>query len=155
MATEQTSSNAEIVQAVAEAATEAIQARTMAEAERSQNVGLKQSGHIMKQLVFDWNLTDKYAELRNFRSEVRKIFQNYRISQAERVPIIKNWLGRQGLQLLESLPQTKQEVGNKEEGLFEMLNNKFKPQYNETINSTISQANGMSKLKYRRMVWQN
>ena len=31
------------------------------------------------------------------------MFQNYSTSQAERVPIIKNWLGRQGLQLLDSL----------------------------------------------------
>ena len=51
------------------------------------------------------------------------------------MPIIKIWLGRQGLQLLESLTQAEQEVSNTEEGLFEMLNSKFKPQYNDTIKS--------------------
>ena len=49
------------------------------------------------------------------------------------MPIIKNWPGRKGLQLLESLTQAGKEVCNTEEGLFEMLNSKFKPQYNETI----------------------
>ena len=54
----------------------------------------------MKQQTFDWCSTDKYAELRNFKLEVRNMFQNYSVRQAERVPTIKNWLGRQGLQLL-------------------------------------------------------
>ena len=61
------------------------------------------------------------------------MFQTYKISQAERVSIIKSWLGRQGLQLIESLTQAEQEMCNTEEGLFEIFNNKFKPQCNETI----------------------
>ena len=42
------------------------------------------------------------------------MFQNYRISQAERVPFIMHWLGRQGLQLLESLNEAEQEAWNTE-----------------------------------------
>ena len=61
--------------------------------------------------------------------------QSYTISQTERVPIIKNWLGRQCQQLLESVSWIEQEGGNTDEGFFEMLNNKFKLQYNETIKS--------------------
>ena len=37
----------------------------------------------------------------------------------------KNWLGRQGLQLLETLTQAEQGASNAEEGLFETLSNKF------------------------------
>ena len=38
--------------------------------------------------------------------KVKNMFQNYNINEAERVPIIKkNWLGMQGLQLLETLTQ--------------------------------------------------
>ena len=96
--------------AVAEAARVAIQAMTTAEVERPQNVGPKLGEPIMKQLTFNSNSTDKYTELRNFRLEVKNMFQNYRISHAERVPIIKNWLGRQNPQLLESLTQPEQEV---------------------------------------------
>ena len=59
----------------------------------------------MKKPTFNWNSIDKYAELRNFKLEVKNIFPKYSINQAERVPIFKNWLGRQGLQLLESLTQ--------------------------------------------------
>ena len=117
------------------AARVAIQAMTIAEAERSQNVGPKLSRLIMKQLTFDLNTMNKYAELRNFRLWVKNMFQNYKISQAERVPFIKNWLGRQDLQLLESLAQAEVEAHNTPEGIFEMLNNKWKPQYNETIMS--------------------
>ena len=61
------------------------------------------------------------------------------------MPIIKNWLGRQGLQLLESVTQAVQEICNTEGGLSELFNNKFKPQYNETIKVfTILQANDAS-----------
>ena len=51
------------------------------------------------------------------------------------MPIVKNLLGKQGLQLPGSLTQAQQEVCNTEKDHFEMLNNKFKPQYNETIKS--------------------
>ena len=47
----------------------------------------------------------------------------------------KKWLGRKGLQFLKVLTQTKQEICNKTECLFNTLNNKFKPQYNKTIKS--------------------
>ena len=63
------------------------------------------------------------------------MFQNYSISQAERFLIIKSRLGRQGMQLLESLTLAEQEVCNTEEVLFETLNKKFKPKYNQTTKS--------------------
>ena len=50
--------------------------------------------------------------------EVKNMFQNYNINQVERVSIIKNWLGRQGLQQLETLTQDEQESCY-DEGLFE------------------------------------
>ena len=46
--------------------------------------------------------------------------------------IKKNWLGRQGLQLWETLTEAEQEACY-EEGQFEIFNNRFKPQDNETI----------------------
>ena len=55
--------------------------------------------------------------------------------QAEQIAIIKNWLGRNGLQFLETLIQTEEEKCNRTEGLFTTLNNKVKPQYNETKKS--------------------
>ena len=44
----------------------------------------------MKQVKFNWDSIDKYTELRNFRFEVKNMFQKYKISQAERMPITKN-----------------------------------------------------------------
>ena len=43
----------------------------------------------MRQPTFDWSSTYKYAELRNFRMEVKNMFQNYNVNQVERLPIIK------------------------------------------------------------------
>ena len=42
------------------------------------------------------------------------MLQNFNISQMERVSIIKIWLGRQGLQLLETLTQAEHETCNNE-----------------------------------------
>ena len=63
------------------------------------------------------------------------MLQNYNLGQAEKVSIIKNWLGREGLQLISTLTQEEQEACNNEQGLFDTLNRKFRPQYNETIKS--------------------
>ena len=92
-----------MVQAVAEATRSVIQAMAVAGANRTQNVGPKLGRPIMKQLSFNWCSPDKYAEMKNFKLKVKYKFQNYSMSQAERVSIINNWLERQGLQLLKSL----------------------------------------------------
>ena len=55
--------------------------------------------------------------------------------EVERVSVIKNWLGREGLWLIATLTQKEQEACNDEKGLFETLNKKFKQQCNETIKS--------------------
>ena len=55
--------------------------------------------------------------------------------------IIKNWLGRKDLLLLETLTEAEQEKCETSKGLFQTLSNYFKPRYNETIKiTTISQA---------------
>ena len=65
--------------------------------------------------------------------EVKSMLQNFNINTAERKSIIKDWLGRQGLQLLGTLIQSEQETCNDEEGLFVILNKTIKPKHNETI----------------------
>ena len=90
----------------------------------------------MKQPTFNWNIKDKYEELHNFKLEVSNMLQNYSLGQTEKVSIIKNWLGREVLQLIATLTQDKQEACNNEKGLFDMLNRKLKPQYDETMRSS-------------------
>ena len=128
-----------IIQVAAEVARVMVQAMAVASAgnnQWAQNAGPKLGRSIKKQLTFDLGSTDKYVELRNFKMEVKYMFQNYNINQAESMPITKKkWLGRQGLQLLKLLTQAEQELFNAEEGLFETLSNKCKLQYNETIKS--------------------
>ena len=86
------------LQAVAEAARAAIQTMSVAATGRTEYVGPRISGTIMKQPTCDWTIKDKYAELRKFKLEVKNILQNFNMSQAKRASIMKNWLGRQGLQ---------------------------------------------------------
>ena len=63
------------------------------------------------------------------------MLQNFNLSQRKRISVIKNWLGREGQQLIATLTQEEQEACNNEKGLFKTLNKKLKPQYNETIKS--------------------
>ena len=112
MASEETNTNEYIAQAVAKAVRVSIQTMFMAVTARTESVGPRMSGPIMKQPTFDWSTKDKYAKLRNFKLEIKSMIQNFNISQTERVLIIKKWLGRQGFQLLETLTQAEQEACN-------------------------------------------
>ena len=92
MATEQANITEVVIQVAAEAARGEVQAMAMASVDnnqRAENGEPKLDRPIMRELKFDWSSTDKYAELKNFKIEVKNMFQNYSISQAERAPIIK------------------------------------------------------------------
>ena len=57
----------------------------------------------------------------------------YNTSQTEQLAIVKNCLGRKGLQFLESLTNEEKVTCNMLEELFETLTNTFSPQFNETF----------------------
>ena len=57
----------------------------------------------MKQLTFDWNAQGKYSELKTFRLEVNNILSTYNTPQTDKLVLVKNSLGRKGLQYLETL----------------------------------------------------
>ena len=120
---------------MAEAAKTTIHSMAVSRAERIQNAGPRLGRSIMKQPAFNWQEEETCNELKNFRLEVNNMFKSYSTPQAVQIAIIRNWLGRKGLQFLETLTQTEQDKCNTVEGLFATLNNKFKSQYNETIKS--------------------
>ena len=82
-----------------------------------------------------WRADDKYKWLQNFELEVGNMLQNYNLGQREIVSVIKNWLGREGLQLIVTLTKEEQEACNDEKGLFETLRKKFRLQFKEMIKS--------------------
>ena len=51
----------------------------------------------------------------------------------------KSWLVRKGLQFIESLTEAEKDGCSTLDGLFEILTNKFRTQFNETIKSLVSQ----------------
>ena len=135
MSSEQIMSEA-IVRAVAEATRTVLQTMAEAQAERMHDgSGPKLGGPTMKQPLFDWDAQDKYSELKTFQLEVNNILSTYNTPQTEKLALVKNWLGRKGLQYLEMLTTAEKETCNMLEGLFETLCNKFKPQYNKMIKS--------------------
>ena len=81
--------------------------------------------------------------IKELQTRDKNMLQTFDVSQTERISIIQKLLGRQGLQLLETLTQAEQEACDKEEGLFEILHNKFRPQNNETI----------KLLQFHKLVW--
>ena len=129
MASEQTMSEA-ITRAVAEATKGVLQTMAEAWAERTQNAAeLKLGSPAMKQPnIRDWEAPDKYSELKTFRLEVNNVLSTHNMPEAEKLAVVKNWLGRKGLHYLETLTMAERETCNTLEGLFAMLTNKFKPQ---------------------------
>ena len=87
----------------------------------------------MKQPSFNWVVDNKYNELKTFRLEVNNILRIYNKPQAEQLVMIKNWLGRKGLQFIELLTEAEKDGCSILKGLFKTLTNKFRPQFNETI----------------------
>ena len=125
-----------ITRAVAEATRIAIQTMVEAQAEKMHDgSGLKVGSPAMKQLMFSWNAQDKYSELKTFMLEGNNILSTYNMPQTDKLVLVKNWLGRKGLQYLETLTTAEKETCNTLESLFEILFNKFKPQYNEMTKS--------------------
>ena len=114
----------------------AIQAMTAAIAERPQSVaGSKMGRPAMKQPRFNWEAEDKYSKLKKLRLEVSNIISTDNTPQAEQLAIVKNWLGRKSLQFIELLTHVQKHRCNTLDSLFEILTNKFRPQFNETIKS--------------------
>ena len=93
--------------------------------------GPKIGSPTMKQPTFDWDAEDNYSELKTFRLEVNNILSTYNTPQTDKLTLVKNWLGRKGLQYLETLTSTEKETCNTLEGLFDTLTNKFKLQCNK------------------------
>ena len=69
--------------------------------------------------MFNWEAEDKYSELKDIQ-EVNNIFESYNMLQKERIAIPKNWLGRKGLQFIETLTHAEQETCNITQGLVNM-----------------------------------
>ena len=74
-------------------------------------------------MTYNWNAKGKCRELRNFKMEINNIFltYSYKISDAEKVPIIKNWLGREDLYFTQTLTKPEQEPCGPIEGVIEIF----------------------------------
>ena len=135
MATEQIMSEV-ITKALAKATRVAIQAMAEVQVEQMHDVAVPKKGcPALKKPTFNSDTEDKYSELKTFRLEVNNISPTYNTLQTDKLALVKTWLGRKGFQYIETLTTTEKETCITLEGLFNMLTNKFKPQYNETIKS--------------------
>ena len=131
MASDQVIANEAISKAVAKATRAAIQVMAPAVAERPPSIaGPKLGRPAMKQP--SWEADNKYSELKTFRLEVNNLLTIYNTPKAEQLAMVKNWLGRKGLQFIESLTEVEKDRCSPLEGLFEILTNKF-GQFNEMI----------------------
>ena len=58
--------------------------------------------------------------------------KHYVMNYAEKVTIMKNWLGREGMRYIKTLTKAEQEIYKNVNGLFDTLSEKLKQQHNET-----------------------
>ena len=102
--------------------------------------GPKLGGPALKQPTFNWEVPDKYTELKTFKLDV---LSTYSMPEVEKLAVVKNWLRRKGLHYLETLTPAEREACTTVDGLFDMLATKLKLQYNKTI----------KLLQFRTLVW--
>ena len=86
---DQTVMNEAIMKAVAEATRTAIQ--TMVELHQRQEVqGPKLGGPVQKQPQYNWEVADKYTELKAFILEVRNVLSTYNVCEQEKLNMVKS-----------------------------------------------------------------
>ena len=66
---------------------------------------------------------------------MNNVLSTYNMPEADKLTVVKNWLGRTGLHYLDGITMAERKMCNTLEGLFETLASKFKPQYNDTLKS--------------------
>ena len=123
-----------IAKGVAEATKIAIQ--YMAEIQVQQidsQHGPRLGGPALKQHTFNGKATDKYTEWKAFMLKVQHVIPFYNVQEGEKITIIKNWLGRRGLQFIDSLTQEEKCACETFEGLCSTFMEKFHQAFNETI----------------------
>ena len=100
--------NEVIMKAVAEATRIAIQTMAKMQAQRVPNeAGPKLGGLTLKQPNFNWKAPDKYTEWKAFILEVRNLLATYNAQEADKIPMVKSWVGRKGLHYIETLTENK------------------------------------------------
>ena len=73
---------------------------------------------MLQKLRFNWDVPDRYVELLNFQLDVMNILETrkYKRNDGERKPVIKNWLGGEGLWLVETFTQEGKEKKQNHKG---------------------------------------
>ena len=81
----------------------------------------------------------------------------YNTLQTEQLAIVKSWLGRTGLQFIESLTHAEKDTCSPLEGLFKIISNTFRPQFNKMIKSVqfckLSRQNGENAEEWMGRFW--
>ena len=78
----------------------------MVESQRVPNAaGPKLGNPALKQPNFDWEAPDKYTERKAFTLEVRYVLSTYNAQEADKIAMVKNWLGRKCLHYIETLTE--------------------------------------------------
>ena len=125
-----------IVKAVTEATRIAIQTMAKMQTQRTASTpGPKLGDPVLKQPNFNWDAADKYTEWKVFILEVRNMLSTYNAQEQDKIAMVKNWLGREGLHYIKSLTAGEKEACNTLQGLFDALAANFRLQFNETIKS--------------------
>ena len=89
MVSEQMMSEA-IARAVAEATRVVLQTMVEAQAVRTQNAaGPKLGSPTLKQPMFNWEMPDKYTELKTFKLEFNNVLSTYNMPEAEMLAVVK------------------------------------------------------------------
>ena len=96
--------NTVITKAVAEATRIVIQTMAESQAQRVPNTARPKLGSpALKQPDFNWEAPDKYTKWKTFILEVRNVLSTYNAQQADKIAMVKNWLGRKRLHYIETL----------------------------------------------------
>ena len=90
---------------------------------------------MLSKLTFNWKAPDWYVELLNLEIKVANLLQMqaYDLNNEKKVSIIKNWLGREELQFIQTPTNAEKDTCKSATGLFNVLKEKFRLQHNKMV----------------------
>ena len=100
------------------------------ENQRQRNGGLQ-----VEKPRFNLDMPDRHVELLHFQLDVMNILETraYKIDDEQRTPVIKNWLGWEGLLLMETVKEEEKKKCKTTKGSLSVLSYRFRLHHNHII----------------------
>ena len=125
------------LQATAAAACKTVMEEMAHSSPTSSSADTKMGNVAVQAPKFNWDASDKLSKFETFKLECENAFEmaSPSYTEAKKVSVVKNWLGRDGIKLVDGLAEADKDRCKTYKGLCEVLAEQFHPFHCETTST--------------------